>query len=51
MIKNLVNLFTGKNGAMDDARIREINRMEMELEKSEIERELSFLTDRMIHRI
>lgn len=51
MIKNLVNLFKGINQKMDDASIREMNRMELDFDKVMIEREIALGADRFIRRI
>lgn len=51
MVQNFINFITGKNTNMDDNAVRDINRIQLELEKTMLERELSHISDRMIHRI
>ncbi len=51
MLKNIINYFTGSVSNLDEASIRELNRMELELEKVKLERELFVGANSLLHRI
>ncbi|KAF5033293.1 hypothetical protein [Proteiniclasticum sp. QWL-01] len=51
MVKNIMNFITGRNLKMEQGTIQDINTMTMELNKANLERELSNIADRMIRRI
>ena len=51
MVKTLINFFRGIDTKIDEASIREMNRMELEYVKVMVERELSLGVNRFIHRI
>lgn len=51
MVQNFIKFITGNNVNKDEGSIRDINRIQLEVEKAMIERELSNISERMIRGI
>lgn len=51
MVQNFIKFITGNIVNKDEGSIRDINRMQLEVEKAMIERELSNISERMIRGI